>query len=42
VAWWERVPTLALVLAIVLVGIYPAVVMDLFERGVLPIASRLG
>ncbi|HXG42237.1 MAG TPA: NADH-quinone oxidoreductase subunit M [Dehalococcoidia bacterium] len=42
VAWWERVPTLALVAVILLVGIYPAAVMDLFERGVLPIASRLG
>jgi NADH-quinone oxidoreductase subunit M len=42
VAWWERVPTLALVAVILLVGIYPRVVMDLVESGVLPIAERLG
>jgi len=28
--------------AIVAIGIYPAVMMDLFESGVTPIAQRLG
>lgn len=41
VAWWERVPTLALMAAILLIGIYPAVLMDLVELGVRPIAERL-
>lgn len=41
VAWWERVPTLALMAAILLIGIYPAVLMDLMELGVKPIAERL-
>jgi len=41
VAWWERAPTLALAVAILLIGVYPAVLMDLFEVGVRPIAERL-
>ncbi len=40
-AWWERGPLLAMSLVILLVGIYPAVMMDLFETGVGPIAERL-
>ncbi len=41
VAWWERAPTLALAAAILLIGIYPAVLMDLLEVGVQPIVERL-
>lgn len=41
-AWWERGPLLAMGLAILILGIYPAVMMDLFESGVTPIAERLG
>jgi NADH-quinone oxidoreductase subunit M len=41
-AWWERGPLLAMGLAILAVGVYPAVMMDLFETGVRPIAERLG
>src|SRR2546426_546524 len=41
-AWWERGPLLAMTAAIVAIGIYPAVMMDLFESGVTPIAQRLG
>jgi len=40
-AWWERGPLLAMGLVILLVGVYPAVMMDLFETGVAPIAERL-
>src|SRR3990170_1811041 len=40
-AWWERGPLLAMSLVILLVGVYPAVMMDLFETGVGPIAERL-
>jgi NADH-quinone oxidoreductase subunit M len=41
-AWWERGPLLAMSLAILVLGIYPALMMDLFESGVTPIAERLG
>ena len=41
-AWWERGPLLAMSLAILAIGVYPAVMMDLFETGVAPIAERLG
>ena len=41
-AWWERGPLLAMTAAIVAIGVYPAVMMDLFESGVTPIAQRLG
>ena len=41
-AWWERGPLLAMGLAILILGIYPALMMDLFESGVTPIAERLG
>jgi len=40
-AWWERGPLLAMTVVILVVGIYPAVLMDLFESGVGPIAERL-
>ena len=41
VAWWERGSLLAMVTVIFLVGVYPAVLMDLLETGVGPIAQRL-
>jgi len=40
-AWWERGPLIAMSLVILAVGVYPAVMMDLFETGVAPIAERL-
>jgi NADH-quinone oxidoreductase subunit M len=40
-AWWERAPLLALTAVIVAVGVYPAVMLDLLETGVVPIAERL-
>ncbi len=40
-AWWERLPMAALVIAIVVVGVYPAVIMDVIDVGVEPIAGRL-
>ena len=40
-AWWERGPLLAMVAIILVVGIYPSVVLDLLETGVVPIAERL-
>lgn len=41
-AWWERGPLLAMSAVILAVGVYPAVMMDMFESGVAPIAERLG
>jgi len=40
-AWWERGPLLAMAAVILLVGVYPAVMLDLLETGVVPIAERL-
>jgi NADH-quinone oxidoreductase subunit M len=40
-AWWERVPLLIMTFVIVAVGIYPNVMMELIESGVLPISERL-
>ena len=40
-AWWERGPLLAMVAVIFAVGVYPAVILDLLETGVAPIAERL-
>lgn len=40
-AWWERGPLLAMVTVILLVGVYPAVMLDLLETAVVPIAGRL-
>ena len=40
-AWWERGPLLAMVAVIFAVGVYPAVMLDLLETGVAPIAERL-
>ena len=40
-AWWERAPLLAMTAVIVAVGVYPAVMLDLLETGVAPIAERL-
>ena len=41
VAWWERGPLLAVVVVILLVGVYPAIMLDLIETGVTPISERL-
>jgi NADH-quinone oxidoreductase subunit M len=41
-AWWERGPLLAMTLAIVAIGVYPAWIMDLLENGVRPISERFG
>jgi NADH-quinone oxidoreductase subunit M len=41
-AWWERGPLLAMGLAILAIGVYPAWMMDLLRDGVTPIAQRLG
>ena len=40
-AWWERAALVAMVGVILLVGIYPAVVADVIEKGVQPIAAGL-
>lgn len=40
-AWWERVPLLGMAFVILAVGIYPNVMMELIETGVLPISERL-
>jgi NADH-quinone oxidoreductase subunit M len=36
--WWERVPMAALVIVIVAVGVYPALVVDLLDTGMINIA----
>jgi NADH-quinone oxidoreductase subunit M len=41
-AWWERGPLLALTIAIVSIGVYPAWIVDLLTDGVTPIAERFG
>lgn len=41
-AWWERGPLLALTLAIVAIGVYPAWIVDMLRDGVTPIAGRFG
>ena len=40
-SWWEAAPVVALVASIVLLGVYPSIVMDLFEAAVAPIADGL-
>ena len=40
--WWERGPLLAMGAAVLVIGVYPAFMTDLFEGGVAPIAERLG
>ncbi len=40
-AWWERAALVAMVGVILLVGIYPAVLADVIEKGVQPIAASL-
>jgi len=40
-AWWERAALAAMVGVIVLIGIYPAILADVIEMGVQPIAASL-
>jgi NADH-quinone oxidoreductase subunit M len=40
--WWEVTPMAAMVAAILVVGIYPAVLTDVIEPSVRPIVERLG
>jgi len=40
-AWWERAALVAMVGVILLIGIYPAVLADVIEMGVQPIAASL-
>jgi NADH-quinone oxidoreductase subunit M len=40
--WWERVPMAALVVVIIGVGIYPAVVVDFIDTGIINIVGALG
>jgi NADH-quinone oxidoreductase subunit M len=40
-AWWERVPLLGMAFVIIAVGVYPNVMMELIETGVVPISERL-
>lgn len=39
--WWERVPMAALVIVIVGVGIYPAIVVDFIDTGIVNIVGAL-
>lgn len=40
-AWWERLPMAALVVVIVGVGVYPAIVVDLIDSGMINILQAL-
>jgi NADH-quinone oxidoreductase subunit M len=40
--WWEKVPMVALVLVIVAVGVWPAMVTDVLDTGVINIVKVLG
>jgi NADH-quinone oxidoreductase subunit M len=41
-AWWERVPMVALVVVIIGVGVWPQVVIDFIDSGVINIIEALG
>ena len=41
-SWWEHVPMAALVAVIIGVGVYPAAIVDVLNRGIEPIIARLG
>jgi NADH-quinone oxidoreductase subunit M len=38
--WWEQVPVAAMLAIIIVVGIYPAQLVDVIEQGIIPLASR--
>jgi NADH-quinone oxidoreductase subunit M len=40
-AWWERVPMAALVVVIVGVGVYPSIVTDVLDTGIINIVTAL-
>jgi NADH-quinone oxidoreductase subunit M len=40
--WWERVPMAALVVVIVAVGVYPAIVVDIIDTGMVNIVAGVG
>jgi NADH-quinone oxidoreductase subunit M len=40
--WWEQLPMAALVVVIIGVGIYPAIVVDFLDSGVINIVEALG
>jgi len=39
--WWEQIPMAALVATILVVGVYPAILVDIITNGVEPIVARL-
>jgi len=39
--WWERVPMAALLLVIVAVGVYPAMIVDVLDTGIINIVTAL-
>jgi NADH-quinone oxidoreductase subunit M len=41
-AWWERTAMAGMVASIVIVGIFPAILMDVVEVGIAPIATLVG
>jgi len=40
-AWWERVPMAALIVTIVGIGVYPAIVTDVIDTGIINIVTAL-
>ncbi len=39
--WWEQVPMAALVIVIVAIGVYPAIIVDVLDTGMINIVHRL-
>ncbi|MCH8850926.1 MAG: NADH-quinone oxidoreductase subunit M, partial [Chloroflexi bacterium] len=40
-SWWEQVPIVAMLAVIIAVGIFPAVLIDVIDQAILPLAGRL-
>jgi NADH-quinone oxidoreductase subunit M len=41
-SWWEQIPMAALAAVIIGVGVYPAAIVDVLDKGIQPIIARLG
>ena len=40
-SWWEQVPIVTMLAVIIAVGIFPAVLIDVIDQAILPLAGRL-
>jgi NADH-quinone oxidoreductase subunit M len=41
-SWWEQIPMAALAAVIIGVGVYPAAIVDILDKGIQPIIASLG